>query len=342
MNQHILAIFDSEEQYAFGLMEYMASRDSLPFRIHVFTDIDRFLSFKGIAEIDCLLISEREYNSTLEKLGIPHIIILSESSKVIDPTLHHINKYQSCENIYREMIGYFTDDHELCERILRTNGKRLKVIGVYSPVGRCLQTSFAFTLGQLLSSKSKALYLNFERYSGFASLLNREFSSDFSDLMYYFECAREKLAYRIDSIVENVGGLDFIPPAAVFRNLVGIKKEQWIDLFSEIDRCTEYEYLILDLTDGVLDLWDVLRYCDLVYSILGSDSIGLAKMYQYEEALRVSEYEDILAKTVKFKMPAFKTVPQRFGELTGSELASFIRREILPEIGRLGESDDGY
>ena len=40
------------------------------------------------------------------------------------------------------------------------NGKELKLIGVYSPVGKCLQTSFAFVLGQLLSKKHKVLYLN--------------------------------------------------------------------------------------------------------------------------------------------------------------------------------------
>lgn len=340
MNQHILAIFDSEEQYAFSLMEYMVSKDALPFRIHVFTNADKFFAFKGIEEIDCLLISEREYCDAFENLKIPHIIILSETSKVIDPTLHHINKYQSCEKIYREMIGYFTDDTQLCERFLCTRERRMKIIGVYSPVGRVLQTSFAFTLGQLLSAKSKSLYLNFERYSGFSQLMNREFSSDFSDLMYYFECAKEKLAFRIDSMVENVGGLDFIPPAEVFHNLVGIRKEQWIDLFAEMERCTEYEYLILDLTDGVSDLWDVLRYCDTIYTILGNDSFGLAKMFQYEETLRVSEYEDILTKTVKFKLPKFRTVPQRFGELRGSELASFIRHEILPEVERLGEKDE--
>ena len=99
----------------------------------------------------------------------------------------------------------------------------MHIIGIYTPIGRCLQTTFSLTLGQMLAKKYKTLYLNFEAYSGFSKILNKRFENDISDLMYYFECAREKLAYRLESMVETVNGLDFVPPVEIYQNLAGIR-----------------------------------------------------------------------------------------------------------------------
>ena len=60
---------------------------------------------------------------------------------------------------------------ELLELYVEAVGVRLpllcaeyktKFIGIYSPVHRCLQSSFALTFAQLIAEKHPALYLNFE------------------------------------------------------------------------------------------------------------------------------------------------------------------------------------
>lgn len=338
MNKKVLAIYDSEERYAYGLMEYFEERPGLPFRIHVFTDGVKFDSYQHKDEIESLLISEKSYSEELEKYNIPHIIILSESGTELNKTLHHINKYQSCENIYKEVLQYYTEHSNISFPNLRTNVKNMKVIGIYTPIGRCLQTTFAFTLGQLLSRDHKTLYLNFERYSGLSQMLKKQFDSDISDLLYYFECAKEKLAYRVDSIVENVNGLDFIPPAEVYQNLAGVRGDQWIELFMEMEKCTEYEYLILDMTDGMLDLWNVLRFCDVIYTISRGDNIALAKIAQYEKTIERTEYSPILGKTKKCSFPLFQNLPQKFDELTHGELAKFVKDRVLPDLYSLGDT----
>lgn len=332
MNKGVLAILDSEERYAYGLMEYFEEKNNLPFRIHVFTDRKKFCSYTSKDEIECLLASENIYEDDIEEFNIPHIIILSESGKCIKPTLHHVNKFQSCENIYKEILQYYTEHQDGSLAILRKNAKKLKVIGIYTPIGRCLQTTFAFSLGQLLGAEHKTLYMNFERYSGLSQMLKREFDSDMADLMYYFECAKEKLAYRIDSIALSINGLDFIPPVQVYQNLSGIRGDQWIELFLEMEKCTEYEYLILDMTDGMLDLWNILKYCDVVYTISRGDPLAIAKIEQYEKTLGCSDYSEILARTKKCCLPMFQHLPQKFEELTKGDLARFIRDRIMPDL----------
>lgn len=332
MDKRILAIYDSEEGYAYRLMEFISEKTNLPFEVHVFTDGDKFFSCTKDRDIECLLLAENAYRQEVETLKIPHVIILSESGENLNKALHHINKYQSCEKIFHEIMEYYTDKSTAVPMALRTGLKRMRVIGIYTPIGRCLQTTFSLTLGQMLARRFKTLYLNFEIYSGFTRMMSRSFDNDLSDLVYYFSCAREKLAYRMESMVETVNGLDFIPPAEVYQNLAGIRGNQWIDLFQEIEKNSEYEFLILDLSDGILDLWDVLRECDYIYTISREDGIALAKIEQYEKALESMNYGDITAKTTKWRLPVFKQLPMRFEELTYGELAGYIKSKVFPDL----------
>lgn len=335
MGERILAIFDSEESYAYRLMDFMGERKNIPFEIHAFTKGDKFFSYAGEEEIECLLVSESVYRKELECLKIPHIIILSESGNNLNCTLCHINKYQSCEHILQEVMAYYTEKTQNAGPVFRTGTRKMSIIGIYTPVGRCLQTTFSLTLGQMLARRFKILYLNFETYSGLGRMLNREFKNDISDLAYYYSCAREKLFYRMESMVETVNGMDFIPPTNIYQNLAGIRGAQWVDLFREIEKVSEYEYLLLDLSDSIMDLWEVLRCCDRVYTITKEDALAAAKVEQYEKILEDTDYGDITAKTRKWHLPVFKQLPLYFEELTYGELAGYIKREVFPDL--LGE-----
>ncbi len=339
MDKRILAIFDCEESYAYRLMEFISEKRNLPFEVYVFTDENKFYSCAKDTDIECLLVSESAYKQEVDTLKISHIIILSENGENLNKALHHVNKYQSCENILHEVMEYYTDRSEAVPAALRTGLSRMRIIGIYTPIGRCLQTTFSLTLGQMLARRFKTLYLNFEIYSGFSRLLSRSFDSDISDLMYYFSCAREKLAYRMESMVETVNGLDFIPPAEIYQNLAGIRGSQWMDLFREIEKNSEYEYLILDLSDGIADLWEVLKGCDHIYTISRDDGVAMAKIEQYEKALEQMEYGEITARTTRWKLPVFKQLPRQFEELTYGELARYIKSEVFPELFKEGTNE---
>lgn len=337
MDRKILAIFDSEENYAYRLMDFIGMKDKIPFEIHVFTRADSFFSFAKETEIECLLISENAYQSKIEQMNIAHIIVLSENGANLNHALYHINKYQSCDNVIRQVMHYYADKTKN-GGIIQAVSHKMRIIGIYTPATRCLQTTFSFTLGQMLARQSKTLYLNFEAYSGLGRMLNRQFQRDLSDLVYYLNCAREKLFYHMEGMIETVNGLDFIPPAEIYQNLAGIRGAQWLDLFQEIEKASEYEYLLLDLSDCIMDLWEILQHCDRIYTITRDDPIASAKIEQYEKILENMQQEDVLAKTRKWRLPLFKKLPLRFEELTYGDLAGYIRREVLPDL-QGGEED---
>ena len=95
--------------------------------------------------------------------------------------------------------------------------------------------------------------------------------------------------------------------------------------------------MILDLSDIVTDLWDMLRHCERIYTISRDDGLAMAKIDQYEKALEYMNYSDINVRTTKWKLPVFRELPAHFEELTYGELAKYIKKQVFPEL--LGEKD---
>ena len=78
--------------------------------------------------------------------------------------------------------------------------------------GVCLKTSFALTLGQILAKERAVLYLNLEEYSGFEEMLGKGFAQNLSDLLYFVRQENGNLIYKMNSMVQTINNLDFIPP----------------------------------------------------------------------------------------------------------------------------------
>ena len=57
--------------------------------------------------------------------------------------------------------------------------------------------------------------------------------------------------YLIGSMVEHIGGLDLLPPMQCQMDLVGVTKNEWLKLFSQVEKYTDYDYLLLDLSDSI-------------------------------------------------------------------------------------------
>ena len=204
----------------------------------------------------------------------------------------------------------------------------VQFIGIYTPVRRCLQTTFSFTLGQLLARRHKVLYLNFECYSGLARMLQREFRTDLSDLIYFLHNGDGRFPYRLEGMVQKANGLDFIPPVFSCMDLQRVEKEEWLQLFEELEMTGRYEYILLDLSESIQGLFDILKLCTRVYTITRDDGFAAAKQEQYEELLRCLDCEDILVKTRKCRLPLFRQLPAGLENLTRGELAALVQELI--------------
>lgn len=334
MREKIMAVCDTEEGYAFRMAEYLLEKVKLPYTVHLFTAVEELERFAGREEIEVLLIAESAWKLLKEEYvrkQVAQLFILQESETQTAADLCCISKYQSPEKVVQAILEGLAEE-DGWKGCFETSDVAAKMIGIYSPIKRCLQTSFALTLGQLLAKEHKTLYLNFEMYSGLGEILRREYQTDMMDVVYYFQSARDKLALRLPSIIQSAGGLDYIPPMQYALGIREVPGEQWLTLCQDIAAIGEYEYLILDLDDGMEGLFELLKNCHRIYTITREDPFAQAKLRQYEQMLLANELDEIADKTVKCRFPIFKELPASLDMMTHGELAKYVRAIVKEDI----------
>mgnify|MGYP002627409105 CR=1 FL=1 len=177
------------------------------------------------------------------------------------------------------------------------------MIGLYSPLSRCGQTALGIKICEELSRNGKTIFLNFDNYSPLPMLFGNEAEGDITDILYYSECERSRFCIYLEKIKQSIGGYDYIPPAATSMQIKEIDYEKLKNLVELILSECGYEYVVLDLSDLPEGLFDILRYCDKVFTIIGKAMADVYKLRRFEDVLGQNGYEDLCASTVKISLP---------------------------------------
>lgn len=332
MKKKIMALCDSEKDYLESMTDYLKGRDGFPYELHTYSRPEKLVEFGKKEKIEMLLVSESDFTYEVEALDTGNTLLLNESGTVCGEKVHNINKYQEAEAVWKEILKYYADSLSGEGKQMKSK-ERARIIGLYSPVRRCLQTSFALTLGQALSEKKKVLYISFEHYAGWNQLLDRNVRGDLAALLYFAKESEEKFVCRLRTMTLKIGRLCYIPPVYAGQNLIYIKAGEWQELIGRIAELGDYDYLILDLSESIQGTFELLRMCDRIYTIVREDEQARSKLAQYEELLQNYEYGDVLEKTRKQILPRFSRLPERIEQYTGGELAEYIRRLIKEDLG---------
>ncbi len=321
----IIAICDPEVGYACRLMEYLRGRCAPAADIRVYSSLDKLRNLTLPGDIALLIVAESEFRAGNAAAAAQNILVLNESDGYLGEEVRNVSKYQSMEIIVNSVFELCPDEARLKAAAVR-HGKPPVRIGVYSPVRRCLNTAFSLTLGEILARSGEVLYLGFDPYGAAAGYLGQSFEGNITELLYFNDCARHKLPARLRELRITAGGMDLLPPAGSLTELQDISEEQWCSLLDSIIKMTDYEYVILDLSDCVRGLMRILRECEEVYTITRSDRVSNAKLEEYERQLNDSGYEDIRLKTRWVRLPVFDALPAAAGQMSYGPLADYIRR----------------
>lgn len=334
-NKKVMVLCDTEEDYAQLMTEFMKKRKNLPWELRTYTNVQDMLSMEK-QEIEMLVVSESAYGPELQSMCPKRFVILNESGVMKWENLFYVDKYQEAEEIMKQLLGIYTEIADTQLPMLRTN-HRTVFIGNYSPVRRCMQTSFAITMSLLLAEKHPTLYLNFEHYAGSAELLPDMQMLDMADLLYFLNAQKDKFRLRLQTILKHRGKLDYIPPMRSGQNLLTVTASEWIELLQKIEELEEYEYVILDLGESMQGLFEILRLCTRVYTLTREDRIAQSKLLQYEQILAMYEYGDVLGKTKRLSLSHIRKLPEELEQLTKGDLAEMVKgliREVEEEHGK--------
>lgn len=331
----ILALCDQEVLYVKQMMEFLQGREELPFTVYAYTEPETLVEFAKSKEIDMLVVSESSYTSEVEELSVRQTILLNESGKVKWENIRNVDKYQQAKKVYQDIMDCYLEQDQTVETSLLADVET-KLIGFYSPVGRCLQTSFALTLGQMLARQYRTLYISFEQYAGWNGLLSREEGADLSDLLCFAEEGGERFRYRLRLTEQKLGGLFYIPPAFEGQNLVYVTAAHWAMLLDRIAAEGGYDFVLMDLGEGIQGVYELLRRCNRIFTIEKEDGMAAGKILQYEQLLQMQNFEDVLEKTSRQKFPLFCRMPVQIEQFTKGDLAEYVRRIMREELGLEG------
>ena len=103
--------------------------------------------------------------------------------------------------------------------------------------------------------------------------------------------------FILNKSVHHLGGLDYILPVPVSEDIKDIHVEEWERLLHQIINQSIYDTIIMDIDEGIRDVYDLLELCDEIHLMQDDTSYALAKMKQFERELTLLGHEDILSKT---------------------------------------------
>lgn len=318
--EKLLVLCDEEEEYARLLTDFLQKQRDLPWRIHTYTGINELMRSEK-EPVMLLAVSESAYSEALQALQPLRTVILNESGVIRWKDVPCVDKYQAAEEVLKYLLQIYMEVADTGLPRLR-QGCRTKFIGNYTPVHRSMQTSFALTMSQMLAREHATLYLNFEHYAGIGELLPDLQTLDLADLLYFLNAEQEKFRLRLQTMLRHVGNLDYIPPMKSGQNLLTVQTAEWLGLLQKIEELGEYEYVILDLSESMQGLFEILRLCRRVYTLTREDRIAKAKLLQYEQLLSLYGYGDVLEKTRQPSLPQIRRLPEELEQLTRGELAA--------------------
>ena len=339
MKKSIFAVCDLEASYAYNLMESIYAKQGTVFEVQAFTSVKSLMAFAKEQYIELLLISASAMNDALLELSIGKIMILSEGEKLKELSKYPcIYKYQASDQLISEVMNHYAVEASAAPMAMMK--KRVEVVGIYSPVGRVLKTSFALAYGQLLAKERKVLYLNLEEYAGFQGLMEEEVQADVTDLLYFARLGKGNLVYRLGSLIRHIGNLDYIPPARYPEDLRSIEPVEWVQVIRDLVDYSAYDVIVLDVGTVVNGIYEILELCSRIYMPVKEDIMAIAKLEQYEKYMKLKNGLDILERTRKLKLPfhsSFGTRKNYVEQLIWGELGDYVRKLIREEADeRLG------
>lgn len=336
MKENVMILYDGEEEYAQLMSDFLRSHRDTPWEVRTYTSEEELLEEEKENDIAVLVIAESVYSDKLDVLNARQRILLNESGVIRWGQMPNISKYQEAEKVLKELLSIYVNIAQIAFPKLQQSS-RTTFVGIYSPIRRCNQTSVALSMCQMLGLEGRTLYLNFEHYVGITELIPDEQERDLADLLYFLSSDQERFRLRLQTIVQRKGNLEYVPPMKSGQNLITISQEEWIQLLQKIEELEEYRYVVLDLSESMQGLFEIMRLCNKIITLTRDDRISQCKMAQYEQLLQLYEYEDVLQKTSKHGVPRIYRFPGELEQYTKGELADFVRmlvEEMTADAGK--------
>ncbi len=316
-------ICDRESLFADKLGENVSARSELALKVYTCTSVEKVKEFQQKKKVHILIIDEKFIADERKEIEAEQICVLTKDTcKDLRQGEKEIYKYQNADVILSEVFETYCEGAK--DTILKSVRKKKKrLITVYSPIHRVGKTTFSLALGQELALKEKTLYLNFEEYAYIASDFGDSKGRNLGDLIYFMCQENGQFLLHLSNAIRKKGNMDYVPPILDCIDLKEVTADEWQRLLQKLLDESVYETILLDMSESVQGLYEILQRSDKIYMPVLEDSISINKINRYEENLKKHQCEEILEKTSRILMT------DEMKKSTAEELAKEIAKEEM-------------
>ncbi len=300
----IFAICDTDRLYVKNLIQYMNSKQKIPLKLQAFTSPELLKEYAARNGIELLLISADAMDEEIAGLEIGKIVVLTEDGAVGLKGFPSVNRYQASGSLVQEVMAHY-ESGNLAVAYAAAKMATTHLIGVYSPIKRCGKTAFSLALCAAYARSSRVLYVNLEDFSGFRSLLQREYRMDISDLLYFYREEKQGMLGKIEEVTEKLSNISYLPPAMCPADIKSVQPEEWKEWFMLLLQ-SQFEVIIVEPGDCVNGLEEILALCSRIYMPVRKDITSAAKLKEYEEYLQLAGWDGLAGKIVRQPMPVIE------------------------------------
>lgn len=302
----ILAILDKEEDFLYGITSYFQEKLGKAFDVYSFHTKETLTAFvkETKKDIDVYLGSTELDVLEIKELHIKQTVYLEQGEGAREWKGEIIYKYQAAECIMKEFMAVCRFSKEVSCTGIAAN---TKLLGVYSPVGRCGKTSLALVIGQLLAQNYKVIYVNLEEWPGFERVIGTYEGMDVSDLIYYIKQEAKELGMYINAMLTEINQLKILPPVKMAPDIQELGEEEINRLLQEIVKSDSYDVIVIDFGRQVKSMFPVLEKLERLYMPVLKDVVSQAKQEQFLQFLTNSAYAE---SEKKIKQCRFKFTEQ--------------------------------
>ena len=326
LKERILAIYDDYSVYAELLLKQFIRMEEGYFHICKFATEEQLYAYARKNEIVCLLCSET-YEGILEPKNIGASCYLYLTQEPVKARIKkdmntygkigYVYRFQSCEQIMNKIIEEIKPNqgHGIC---YMEEASEVQLIGVYNPVHRNGQTTFAKALATAYSEQGiHVLYLNLEEFSG--EDFNHTRGGDLGEVIYYMKQDIKSINFRLASFVKNEGGYDRVPAIEASEELKKITVEEWCNFLQEIKDKSGYEIIVLDLDSCLQGLLAIMEKCMCIYMPIRESVGGESKRNQFMNNLKKMGKNEIVSKFIMQEIPEFHdSVEEEYAKIFGT------------------------
>lgn len=330
-------IFDMDVEYRSCLMRGLMEKNALPLPLVEFTRLDSILTFAREKRLELLLISETALTQEVLDAEIGRMILLTEEPvqedmKGAGQVPAHIFKYQPLQAIAGAIQCQYSFTQP-CAAAVCLYRRQADVYGIYSPVKRCLKSSFAVALAQLLGEQQRTLLLSFEANSALLSMLDLSEAAcavNLSDALYYY--LQGTLPAHKAGLVGTCHSFDFIAPAKNPEDLEGMRAEDAAGFIRYFAQECGYSCIVIDFGDALTGISRILPCCDRIFMPIKADWISEKKKSCYLDYIQkknpelCARFEEVRPPYHHIGTEGRGRLSGKFRELVSGEFYDYVRQ----------------